>query len=453
KCDFKDLSALKSLNTSSNRISHVDDGAFSDLVALQELNLANNRLNTLSDHRFQGLGNLSVLRLDHNHIKIISSSTFQNLSSLNVLNLTGNQLYLLKKLQTILPFTHLQELYIGSNGFTSFQPQDISNKSIGLRVLDLSQNPMRIFRITADVLPELHYVNLSDSGQNGSMTWDAPDRYFLSKMKSLHLSCVHLWSLDISLNEFTAPSTELFHPIPRLNKLYLSKVQLQSLDFIIGANLTQLSYLQVIKNYFTVVSETIIHSLPALAYFDLQDKTFTCDCSNAWFIQWATTENQTQVIDAFDFTCNYPVNLGGTKLLDLDTHYCSVDIGFFYFISTPSLVVYAYYLSQAYLYDTKRRNVRCLRLLQRPRRALGPEGTSARAGGKPRLEAVSASPDFQPDKPIIDNITDAVYGSRKTVCPLPGEWCSREIQVASFRLFDEQKDVLILVFLEEVPDQ
>lgn len=196
--DFKDLSALKSLNTSCNRISHVDDGAFPDLVVLQELNLANNRLNTLSDHLFQGLGNLSMLRLDH-HIKIISSSTVQNLSSLNVLNLTGNQLYVLKKVQTILLFTHLQELHIASNGFTFFQSQDISNKSIGLRVLDLSQKPMRIFRITADVLPKLHYLNLSYSGQNGSMTWDEPDRSFLNNMKSLNLSGVHMSLKEMSV--------------------------------------------------------------------------------------------------------------------------------------------------------------------------------------------------------------------------------------------------------------
>ncbi|XP_075936667.1 LOW QUALITY PROTEIN: toll-like receptor 13 [Anarhichas minor] len=64
--------------------------------------------------------------------------------------------------------------------------------------------------------------------------------------------------------------------------------------------------------------------------------------------------------------------------------------------------------------------------------------------------------DFEPGKPIIDNITDAIYGSRKTICVisrryLESEWCSREIQVASFRLFDERKDVLIMVFLEDIP--
>ncbi|XP_063050315.1 toll-like receptor 13 [Engraulis encrasicolus] len=66
--------------------------------------------------------------------------------------------------------------------------------------------------------------------------------------------------------------------------------------------------------------------------------------------------------------------------------------------------------------------------------------------------------DFEPGKPIIDNIVEGIYSSRKTICVvtrdyLGSEWCSREIQVASFRLFDEKKDVLILVFLEDIPAQ
>ncbi|XP_006806135.1 toll-like receptor 13 [Neolamprologus brichardi] len=64
--------------------------------------------------------------------------------------------------------------------------------------------------------------------------------------------------------------------------------------------------------------------------------------------------------------------------------------------------------------------------------------------------------DFEPGKPIVENITDAIYNSRKTICVisqhyLQSEWCSREIQMASFRLFDEHKDVLIMVFLEDIP--
>ncbi|KAK7918532.1 hypothetical protein WMY93_009816 [Mugilogobius chulae] len=53
--------------------------------------------------------------------------------------------------------------------------------------------------------------------------------------------------------------------------------------------------------------------------------------------------------------------------------------------------------------------------------------------------------DFEPGKAILENIVDAIYSSRKTLCVispqyLHSEWCSWEIQMASFRLFDEQKD-------------
>ncbi|KAL6470286.1 hypothetical protein MHYP_G00214050 [Metynnis hypsauchen] len=64
--------------------------------------------------------------------------------------------------------------------------------------------------------------------------------------------------------------------------------------------------------------------------------------------------------------------------------------------------------------------------------------------------------DFEPGRPILDNIMDGIYSSRKTICLithnyLRSNWCSKEIQMANFRLFNDQKDVLILVFLEDIP--
>lgn len=66
--------------------------------------------------------------------------------------------------------------------------------------------------------------------------------------------------------------------------------------------------------------------------------------------------------------------------------------------------------------------------------------------------------DFEPGRSILENIVDNIYMSRKTICIisrhyLESEWCSKEIQVASFRLFDENKDVLILIFLEDIPSE
>ncbi|XP_031648397.1 toll-like receptor 13 [Oncorhynchus kisutch] len=820
KLDFKGLSNLKILNMSRNQISQLDNGSLRHLEALQELGLAHNRLTTLSDHLFQGLVNLSLLHLDNNLITTIASSSFQLLSSLKTVNLTKNNLYNMKEVQPIVQLPHLQELYIGSNKYTSFQSQEISNTSIELRLLDLSRNPLGIFRITADVLPYLEVLDIAYCGKLGHMEWDVLNRSFLRNVKRLNLSgiemslermgmvlqtvnsslvhlrlydiseervkaltdiachiptlsllrlhhnnisvlskeflqsckqltemdvcdnninqlsellfrsmeqlstlklghnrlssvpkatrnistlmlldlsfniinklgcsdfsnltgltqlflfhnqisnlpgCVfqdlkdlrilklgsnkilalnddfmsglhkleylsmsynklssiskgdfkglaslktlllfdnqiasledgafeglvnltelrlqsnkitqidirntvltglphlrtldiscnyityvndgkldpppfshltslenlqihsqrhkglchlpinfleglksllafkagnlnikdlhpntfihtpRLWYLDVSKNEFTALTPKLFRPTPRLNRMYLSKARLQSLDFLVGANLSRVTFLQVSKNDITVVNETVFRSLPALTYLDMQDNPFTCGCSDAWFVQWMESDNQTQVVGAGEFTCNYPADLKDTKLLDVELQFCIVHLGLYYYISTTCLVlltliasfayhflkwqvIYGYYLFLAFLYDTKQRN------------KLTPHGCqydafiSYNAHDEPwvlrellpELEGEQGwklclhHRDFQPGKPIIDNIMDGIYGSRKTICVishryLESEWCSREIQVASFRLFDEQKDVLILVFLEEIP--
>nr|XP_023991926.1 toll-like receptor 13 [Salvelinus alpinus] len=66
------------------------------------------------------------------------------------------------------------------------------------------------------------------------------------------------------------------------------------------------------------------------------------------------------------------------------------------------------------------------------------------------------SRDFQLEKDIVDNITDSLYGSHYTVCVvsrnyLRSNWCSLELRLATFRLLVEQRVIIILVFLEEIP--
>ncbi|KAK5849964.1 hypothetical protein PBY51_014256 [Eleginops maclovinus] len=207
--------------------------------------------------------------------------------------------------------------------------------------------------------------------------------------------------------------------------------------------------------------------------------SFTCDCDNVWFGQWAVNYNSTQVYDASNFECNYPKGLKGTKLLDLDAHSCTVDIEFICFITTTCTTLlfmvvtftyhflrwklaYAYYIFLAWLFDTKLKNKQAPNQYDAFISYNTHDESWVIKELVPKLEAEKGfrlclhHRDFEPGKPIIENITDAIYGSRKTICVishkyLESEWCSREIQVASFRLFDEQKDVLILVFLEDIP--
>ncbi|XP_028979055.1 toll-like receptor 13 [Esox lucius] len=64
--------------------------------------------------------------------------------------------------------------------------------------------------------------------------------------------------------------------------------------------------------------------------------------------------------------------------------------------------------------------------------------------------------DFQLGKDIVENITDSLYWSRHTLCLvsrhyLHSNWCSLELKLATARLQVEQRDILLLVFLEKIP--
>ncbi|XP_078600845.1 toll-like receptor 2 type-2 [Branchiostoma floridae x Branchiostoma japonicum] len=64
--------------------------------------------------------------------------------------------------------------------------------------------------------------------------------------------------------------------------------------------------------------------------------------------------------------------------------------------------------------------------------------------------------DFLAGRDITTNIVEAIQGSRKTLCLLTQRfvrsgWCTLEFKIAQHRLFEEGKDVLVLVLLEDIP--
>ncbi|XP_073767887.1 toll-like receptor 20, tandem duplicate 2 isoform X2 [Danio rerio] len=78
--------------------------------------------------------------------------------------------------------------------------------------------------------------------------------------------------------------------------------------------------------------------------------------------------------------------------------------------------------------------------------------------GPPFLRLCLHSRDFQLGHDIVENITDSIYASRRTLCLvsrnyLNSNWCSLEMQLATYRLQVEHRDILILVFLENIPSR
>ncbi|XP_069369201.1 toll-like receptor 22 isoform X1 [Paralichthys olivaceus] len=497
--DFANQTKLRRLRLYHNSITSLAECVFKDLVQLQVLKLQNNHLSNLNGAFRDCLPNLRQLLLNGNQLTALKHGEFRGLQSLQNLSLHENKIFNLDK-GCFVGLTNLTDILLQNNQIRETEiSKGVFNDLINLRRLELRDNHIkyvnnsslpsapfsRLSRLETLAIPSQHGKGKSQlprnllEGLTNLLVFNIRNIQLASLHKDMFNGTPQLTTLDISSNELMDLSPDLFSPIPNLKSLYVSRTNLRSLDYLTGANLTKLEFLQARKNEFSIISEEIIKSVPSLVYADFQGNSFTCKCDNAWFIKWVEYYNQTQVFDAYNFECNYPLNLKGTKLLHFDIRSCSVDAGFLMFLSTTCTTLlfmltsftyhflrwhlaYAYYFFLALLFDTKHKNK------QPPNQydAFISYNTHDEPWVVrellPKLEGEQGwrlclhHRDFMPGKPIVENIVDAIYGSRKTICVisrryLESEWCSREMQVASFRLFDEQKDVLILVFLEDIP--
>ncbi|XP_066517496.1 toll-like receptor 13 [Hoplias malabaricus] len=447
------LQNLKHLNAPRNKLNSIHRGDLEFLQSLIFLELPDNQIRKIEEGAFKGLHNLSVLNLQSNKITqtSISASVFSGLTNLKELVLNNNRIWFSSQISlSEPPFKNLKTLE-------------------SLSLFSQGKDGMKCF--PSNLLEGLISLKYLWAG-NLNINYLHPNTFTYTP---------HLWLLDISKNDLATISPEVFLPVTNLNSLTMIQTGIQSLDFLIQAKLKAIRLITVRRNSVAVISETLFDTLSVLSHLDLEGNEFSCDCDNSWFVDWALNNNKTQVLNADKFKCNYPSNLRGSRLLDLDRDSCIVDVGLWCFICTTSLVllmllssflyhffkwqvVYTYYLFLAFLYDKKQQTKQVLQSFQYD--AFISYNTHDELWVMkellPKLEGEQGwrlclhHRDFQPGKNILDNIVDGIYRSRKTICVisrhyLESEWCSREIQVASFRLFDEKNDILILVFLEDIP--
>ncbi|KAM9250329.1 uncharacterized protein FYN16_014692 [Cariama cristata] len=450
---FADLNRLRTLNLRNNRVSVLFAGAFTGLVRLQTLDLGGNNLRHLAAAALQGLGELRRLYLDRNRLQEVSAEAFRPVqASLGVLDLRANALrYISQRPRQRPPFRHLRNLY--DLKLQAQQPYGLRiiphrffQGLTALRSLFLAQNWLLAVPADAfDDLAQLRYLTLADS--SGGMG-NLPAGVFknLSSLRSLDLENAGLRSLG----------PEVFGNLSRLERLRLAKNELRTLD------------------------QRLDGQLPALRYLDLRKCPLSCACANAWLPGWLD-RSRVQVVYLYNYSCGGGGGGGGgppAYLHSFDTRVCFLDVGLYLFAATAPAVLlllavpllyhraywrlrYHFYLLRAWA------NGRWRREEHRYAYDCFVSYNSADEGwvlGElvPELERGSLRlclhhRDFSPGRAIIDNIVDAIYNSRKTVCVisrgyLRSEWCSLEIQLASYRLFDELRDVLVLVFLEPIPD-
>uniref|UniRef100_A0A673IZM8 LRRCT domain-containing protein n=1 Tax=Sinocyclocheilus rhinocerous TaxID=307959 RepID=A0A673IZM8_9TELE len=292
------------------------------------LDISYNAIHQIVEGDFIRLSNLIILNISHNRISEIHSNALSDLANLEELNLSNNKI---KTVTTKLlnGLANLSHLRLDSNYLetTENHQEELQSPPFillsELRVLKINSQRRGLNYIPSNFLKGLKNLQVFYAGN--------------LNIENLH---VDTFSYTLNLTFLDLASNNLAN-----RNITLGRTHLKSLDFLVDANLSML---------------------------DLQNNSFTCDCSNAWFIDWAVKNNKTQVLYLNMYECRYPLSLSGKSLAAFNTESCNVNYDFICFVYSSSIViltlvisfiyhflkwqlVYAYYLFLAFLNDKKRK--------------------------------------------------------------------------------------------------
>lgn len=491
---------IKELKLNINTIAFLHREALKGLKRLETLRLDNNLLTDLFNETFEDNVNLKILNLRNNRISVIFNRTFHRLTKLTTLDLGGNKITHLQP-SGLDGLKSLSKLYLDGNKLKKIETSLSHVFYDTLTVLDLQGNQIRFFKEIINS-PFVNLSKLSDLKLDAQRPFGLtvlPRTLFrgLHSLKSLYLTNNNIYHLPpdafddltslrfLTLNNCCVGVVNLqpgvFKNLRNVTKLIIENMGIQNFSKEVFGNLTQLRTLQLNRNVMQSINVRALESLPKLQYLDIRNIPLSCTCTNNGLQNWTLRNPNVQVVYLYNLLCQ---NDEKYKFYNFDTKVCYIDLGeslflrtaavLFLFTVSPILYVklywkmkYSYYVFRSWFGEQWRR------VREEEENCEYDAFISYNSSDEqwvmdqllPNLEGNGSSfklclhhRDFEPGRYIVDNIVSAVYSSRKTVCVvsrnfLQSEWCSLEIQLASYRLFDEHRDVLLLVFLEPISER
>ncbi|KAK2884877.1 toll-like receptor 13 isoform X1 [Channa argus] len=483
KCNIRDvdpnwfvsLKNLTRLSVTKNEITELEPYVFSALNKLEELYLHFNLLKFISSEAFRKLWKLKRLNLSLNIIHYIAEGAFQDLKNLSYLDLSGNRI---KRLTAAILFglVNLKKFILYNNRLHFRSTETPFMNLSSLEYLEMNyQGPggQGIGIIGPYFFQGLSHLTSVAIG-NSLMVDFHPDAFApLVNLTYLYISGVVMKTTNLSA---------LFSPLKRLKRLTLYRIDLDTLPANLMPPDNTLEMLKVQANHLRIVDKSLLDTLKRLRFLDITENPLTCTCDNVWFKSWAIHNTQTQVSYLYNLHCDDDSR--SPYLWQFDDKACSYDnVSFTLFLTCFLMDVL--FLCACLAWHIQGPAVRYLLLILRAKL----RGRRGAGGPKfqydafisysskdeawvikqlvPNLERPSSGAaglrlclhhrDFRPGTTVLENIESAIYSSRHTVCVvtrhfLRSEWCSVEFQLASLRLLCDGSDVLLLVFLEDIPE-
>nr|XP_055071023.1 toll-like receptor 13 [Misgurnus anguillicaudatus] len=503
---FMCFTNLEHLHLNFSRISSIEAFGFVGLDKLKELNLFGNKLSYIYQDTFSGLYDLMFLGLQENPIIQIQPNSFGHLINLRTL-LLGDLKFSPNSSQVTLHFSAIfgRIPYTLSNVFISsgLRPMHLIignatlNQSLDLRIkgqyvtVEDCDSPLLTSVVTFQINAEYiicgkefigkyvkSVVHLEFISQFSDNIGDLSVINQLVHLKTLRLECI-----DLSKQ----PNVPImFHNLTKLQKLILMKCRIFFLDGSLTKDLKALTkFVFMPQNYVTILQSFVEH-LTSLKLLYLKAFLLHCGCDDAWLISWVKSNRQVQVVleglTMEELQCLTDNGVDHLNFVHYTEENCSFDIAFVLFASTSVFlyllifVVLSYQFAGQYIMpfyhiasgwfrealrmDVKRQyqyDVFVSYSSKDERWVMEKLLPNLEQRGPPFLRLCLHSRDFQLGQDIVENITNSIYASRRTLCLvsrnyLSSTWCSLEMRLGTYRLQVEQRDILILVFLEKIPN-
>ncbi|NWV24114.1 TLR5 protein, partial [Origma solitaria] len=483
---FQTLGNLVSLNLFKNKINQIQKQAFFGLGNLKILNLSSNLLGELYDYTFEGLHSVMYIDLQQNHIGMIADESFRKLVNLKIIDLRDNAI------KTLPSFPHVTSAFLGDNKLMS-----AADGKITATHLDLERNWLAdlgdlyiLFQI-----PDLQYIFLKQN----RFSYCVKSANVIENNQLLYMDLGEnmlqlVWERDLCLDVFGALS--------KLQVLHLNNNYLSALPQEVFSSLTSLKGLNLASNLLSHLSPGLFpQSLTnlnlsgnqlfspepevfmTLSILDITHNNYVCDCALKGLLVWLNETNVTLAGSESDRYCMYPPAFEGVPLSHLTYDDCDGDelqqtLRFSLFIfSSVTLLMFLV----AVIIFTRCRGTCFIWYKTITKRVIDSQPRvedkseykydaylcyskndfewvqnsllkhlDSQYFDKNRFTLCFEERDFLPGEEHINNIRDAIWNSRKTICVVTRQflkdgWCMEAFNFAQSRYFCDLKDVLIMV--------